>query len=137
MGMAVWCGPRALAQTPTLRPDIARELARGLAAITDLEVTDRQFNYVLSVVVVPTNLDTYVVSFTVMSVYDAVALHNVSLGWEMTEISRERFKAAFVGTGVLVDQRAQVGSNLRDLSDDIVRAIDADILGPRRQRRAP
>ena len=108
-------------------------LTRDLRAAPSVTLTERDADYLLSVVLLPTTSGSYVASVAAMSLYTDTALENLSRSWTASEDVRRRVRSAFRGTGALVDQRVLTGDSLDALCHDIARAFGAETLAPARK----
>jgi hypothetical protein len=108
-------------------------LSRDLRAAPSVTLADRDADYLLSVVLLPTTSGSYVASVAAMRLYTDTALENLSRSWTASEEVRRSVRAAFRGTGALVDQRVLTGESLDGLCHDIARAFDAETLAPARK----
>jgi hypothetical protein len=110
-------------------------LTRDLTAARGVAIVDRDAEYVLSVVLVPTTAGGYAASMAAMNVYTDVSLENLARSWAVDQDVRRRVRAAFRGAGALVDQRVLTAGDLESLCHDVARAFDADTLAPARRSR--
>ena len=141
--------PRAAAQTAAppfrvqlhvsgddaVRAEALAHLTSALQRVRDVELTARDGEYVLSLVIVPTTAGGYAASFTVMTIYTAVALGNIAERVGVPAAARERFTAQFTGAGALLDQRVLTAADLNALCADAAGALNADVLGRERRFR--
>lgn len=112
-------------------------LASALRPIRDIEVTDRDADYVLSLVILPVSTGGFVVSVLVMNVHTEATVDARARAWGMREADRQQMIALFKGSGALLDQRVVTGPDLVTLCGDIALAFSADTLEPQRRLRAP
>jgi hypothetical protein len=112
-------------------------LTAALAPVRDIEITDRDADYVLSLVVLPAGADGYAVSAIVMNVHTETSLDARGRQWGMRDADRQQMVTLFKGAGALLDQRVVTGPDLAALCGDIARSLSADILEPQRRFRAP
>jgi hypothetical protein len=127
-----------VAAEETLKSSALGYLAAALRPATDVVITDRDADYVLSVMILPTTEGGYAISTVVMNVYSERRLADLSARWELTPDVRERLLAVFKGAGALLDQRVRTGPSLQALCDDIARGVDADVFAiERRVRNQP
>jgi hypothetical protein len=112
-------------------------LTAALAPVRDIELTDRDADYVLSLVVLPAGTGGYAISVIVMHVHTETSLDARGRQWGMGEADRKQMVALLKGAGALLDQRVVTGPDLAALCSDIARALSADILEPQRRFRAP
>jgi hypothetical protein len=102
-------------------------LTRDLTAARGVAIEDRDAEYELSVVLVPTTAGCYSASMSAMNVYTDMSAVDQDV--------RRRVRAAFRGAGALVDQRVLTAGDLESLCHDVARAFDADTLAPARRSR--
>jgi hypothetical protein len=110
-------------------------LTSDLSAAPGVALAERDADYVLSVVLVPTTAGGYAASMAAMNVYTDLALENLARSWGAGDDLRRRVRATFRGAGALADQRVLTAGNLDALCHDISRAFDADTLAPVRRSR--
>jgi hypothetical protein len=110
-------------------------LTAALRPVTDVEITNRDADYVLSLMILPTIEGGYAISTVVMNVYSDRRLDELSTRWQLTPAAGERLRGVFKGTGALLDQRVRTGPNLQSLCDDIARGVDADVFAIERRAR--
>jgi hypothetical protein len=110
-------------------------LSIALQRVRDIDVTARDGEFVLSVVVVPTTAGGFAASATMMAVYTDRALADIAARLALPAASRDQLVAQFKGAGALLDQRVLTAANLDSLCADIAGAVDADILARERRFR--
>ena len=119
----------------TVRTDALARLTSALRGVRDIELTARDGEYVLSLVIVPTTAGGYAASATVMTVYTESALGDIAARVGVAAAARERFVAQFTGAGALLDQRVLTAVDLATLCSDAAGALNADVLGRERRFR--
>ena len=113
-------------------------LTAALRPVKDLEITERDADYVLSAVILPTTGGGYAISTVVMNVYSERRLDDLATRWALAPAVRDRLRGVFKGAGALLDQRVRTGPSLQSLCDDIARGVDADVFAlERRVRNQP
>jgi hypothetical protein len=112
------------------------QLTRTLQRVRDIELTARDGEYVLSLVIVRTTTGGYAASAAIMTVYTARSLGDIASRLGASPASRDQLIAQFTGAGALLDQRVLTSADLNTLCDDAAGALNADVLGRERRFRA-
>jgi hypothetical protein len=124
-----------VAAEATVKSSAIGYLTAALRPATDVEITDRDADYVLSLVILPMTQGGYAISTVVMHVYTERQIDEMSARWELTPVAQERARAVFSGAGALLDQRVLTGPDLPALCNDVARAVNADVFAAERRAR--
>lgn len=124
-----------VAADESIRPVALAALRAALQPVRDVELSDRDAEYILSVVVFRTATDGFAASLVMMTVHTRPSLEEIARLWGLDAATRMRLVTLFNGTGALLDQRMLNGADLVTLSGDIARTIDVDILAAQRRFR--
>jgi hypothetical protein len=124
-----------VAADESIRPAALAALRAALQPVRDIELSERDAEYILSVVVFRTAADGFAASLVMMSVHTRPSLEELARLWRLDAATRMRLVTLFNGTGALLDQRMLNGADLATLSGDLARAVDVDILAAQRQFR--
>lgn len=125
-----------VAADESLRPAAFAALRAALQPVRDIALSERDAEYIISVVVFRTAADGFAASLVVMTVHTRPSLEEIARLWGLDAATRMRLVTLFNGTGALLDQRMLNGADLTTLSDDIARTIDVDILAAQRRFRS-
>lgn len=110
-------------------------LTAVLRLVADVEISERDADYVLSLVILPMSPGGYAVSAVVMNVYSDRRLEELSQRWSLSQNERDRVRAVFKGAGALLDQRVITGPDLKTLCDDVARGVNTDVFATERRAR--
>jgi hypothetical protein len=115
--------------------DAALEALTGAErAIRDVQIVERDGEYVVSLLVLRTAGDTFVASMVVMNAHTQPALAALGARWQLDVTQQERLVSMFKGSGALMDQRILTGADLAALCRDAIAALDTELLQPLRRR---
>ena len=120
---------------PQLRARAATLLRSELQPLPNVTVSERDAEYVLSVVVLPIASTGFAVSAAVMNVQTDASLTALARLWGLDDTAAGRLRTMFKGNGALVDQRVLTGPDLAALCRDVVTAFAADTLDRARRAR--
>jgi hypothetical protein len=120
----------------TIKTQALAQLTATLQRVRDIELTARDGEYVLSLVIVRTTAGGYAASAAIMTLYTARSLTGIANRLGANPASRDQLIAQFTGAGALVDQRVLTAADLNALCDDAAGALNADVLGRERRFRA-
>lgn len=118
-----------------LKTRMTAQLTAAAQPLRDVLLTERNAEYVLSVVILPTTAGGFAMSVAVMNVHTDETLDTLARLWGMSDAASGRLRDVFRGSGALVDQRVVIGSDLGTLARDVVATLDADTLARARQSR--
>jgi hypothetical protein len=120
----------------TTRTAALAALTAALRPVRDVDLTERDPDYILSLVILPISTGGYAVSIAAMNVHSEAALGAFAGQLPLGETDRARLIGRFKGAGALIDQRVATGGDVAVLCADIAAAFNTDTLGPLR-RAAP
>jgi hypothetical protein len=126
-----------VAAEAAIKPSAIGYLTAVLRPVADVEIVDRDADYVLSLVILPTTPSGYAISAIVMHVYTEQRIDELSARWGLTTAAREGARGVFNGAGALLDQRVLTGPDLKTLCDDVARSVNADVFAGERRARNP
>jgi hypothetical protein len=110
-------------------------LSITLQRVRDIDLTARDGEFILSLVIVPTTAGGFAASATMMTVYTDRTLGDIAARLGMPAASRDRLVAQFRGAGALLDQRVLTAASLEALCADIAGVVNADVLARERRFR--
>jgi len=110
-------------------------LRTAVQPIRDVEIADRDAEYIVSLVILRTLGDSYVASLAVMNVHTERAVQQLAAAWQVGPDTAQRMTAMFKGAGALLDQRILTGPDLTLVCADVATALNTDILAPARRVR--
>ncbi len=118
-----------------LKARVTGRLTAAVQPLPDVVLVERNPEYVLSLVILPTTTGGFAVSVALMNVHTDEALDAFAQLWGLGDATAERLRDVFRGSGALVDQRVVIGADLDTLATDVVSTLSADTLARARQFR--